>query len=100
MTARAQRSQAPIDLLPGARITLVLAADGSCWGHGGCNTYQGVFTSSSANPDCRSCAQTSDSQGLLRHFGPVGDHDFDGEVGRGMVHLFGNDGQAVRLHHG
>ena len=43
MTARAQGRQAPIELLPGAKITLALAADGSYSGNGGCNTYQGLY---------------------------------------------------------
>jgi heat shock protein HslJ/chitodextrinase len=43
MTGRAQGRQAPIELLPGTQITLVLAADGTYSGNGGCNTYQGTY---------------------------------------------------------
>ncbi len=43
MTGRAQGRQAPIELLPGTQITLVLADDGNYSGNGGCNTYQGVY---------------------------------------------------------
>ena len=43
MVSRAQGRQAPIELLPGTQITLVLAADGTYSGNGGCNTYQGTY---------------------------------------------------------
>jgi heat shock protein HslJ len=43
MTSRAQGRQAPIELLPGTQITLVLATDGTYSGNGGCNTYQGTY---------------------------------------------------------
>ncbi len=43
MVSRAQGRQAPIELLPGTQITLVLAADGTYSGNGGCNSYQGTY---------------------------------------------------------
>ena len=43
LTSRAQGRQAPIQLLPGTQITLVLDANGNYSGNGGCNTYQGVY---------------------------------------------------------
>ncbi len=43
LISRAQGRQAPIEVLPDTEITLVLAADGSYSGNGGCNDYQGLY---------------------------------------------------------